>query len=105
MRNGDFSADAFGNPISGMAIINPNMIGTSTNPAVYPNIYFQCDPSGNPLPAAASGLQPKGTPCNKTPNNMFSSIGQAMINLYPAPNVTGNPSYNFADVPVRRLDE
>jgi hypothetical protein len=105
MRNGDFSADPFGNPISGMAIVNPNMVGASTNPAVYPNIYFQCDPAGNPLPAAANGLQPQGTPCNKIPASLMSPIGKAMINLYPAPNVTGNPSYNFADVPVRKLDE
>ncbi|MGB9433700.1 MAG: hypothetical protein WBQ89_15770, partial [Candidatus Acidiferrum sp.] len=105
MRNGDFSADALGNPISGIAIINPNMVGTSTNPAVYPNIYFQCDPGGNPLPANAAGLQPQGTPCNKIPASLFNSVGHAMINLYPAPNVTGNSSYNFADVPVRKLDE
>src|SRR5580698_6518701 len=32
MRTGDFSADAFGNPVSGLGIVNPNMIGTSTNP-------------------------------------------------------------------------
>src|SRR5467141_4599343 len=40
MRNGDYSA----NPASGLVIANPNMVGTSTNPSVYPNIYFQCDP-------------------------------------------------------------
>src|SRR6201993_2599773 len=37
MRSGDFSADPFGNPVSGLAIVNPNMIGASTNPATYPN--------------------------------------------------------------------
>jgi len=105
MRNGDFSADPFGNPVSGLVIMNPNMLGASTNPSVYPNIYFQCGPGGNPLPAAANGSQPQGTPCNKIPSNLFNPIGQAMINLYPQPNVSGNPSYNFADVPVRKLDE
>ncbi len=105
MRNGDFSADPFGNPVSGPVIANPNMIGASTNPSVYPNIYFQCDPSGNPLPAAANGLQPQGTPCNKIPTGLINPIGQAMMKLYPEPNVTGNTSYNFADVPVRKLDE
>src|SRR5467141_5236765 len=35
MRNGDYSA----NPASGLVIANPNMVGTSTNPSVYPNIY------------------------------------------------------------------
>ncbi len=65
MRAGDFSADPFGNPVSGIAIVNPNMVGASTNPAVFPNIYFHCDPTtGNPLPANPNGLQPNGTACN-----------------------------------------
>jgi hypothetical protein len=105
MRNGDFSADALGNSLSGIAIVNPNMVGASTNPGDYPNIYFQCDPAGNALPANAAGLQPQGTPCNKIPTNLFNSVGKAMIDLYPAQNVFGNSSYNFASVPVRKLDE
>src|SRR5215469_9548992 len=105
MRNGDFSADPFGNPVSGLVIINPNVVGTSTNPNVFPNMYFQCDASGNPLPAKADGSQPQGTACNKIPSNMFNSIGQAMMNLYPQPNASGNTSFNFPDTPVRRLDE
>jgi hypothetical protein len=116
MRNGDFTDDPFGNPTFGTAtvngaavqvpaIINPNMSGASANPNVFPNVYFQCDPSGNPLPVNANGSQGPGTPCAKVPAGLFNSIGQAMINLYPTPNVTGNSSYNFADVPVRKLDE
>jgi hypothetical protein len=46
MRSGDFSSDAFGNPVSGLAIVNPNMIGASTSPTLYPNVYFQCDNAG-----------------------------------------------------------
>src|SRR5713226_9607543 len=62
IRAGAFSADPFGNPVSGIAIVNPNMVGTSTNPAVFPNIYFPCAPTtGNPLPANPNGLQPNGT--------------------------------------------
>jgi hypothetical protein len=105
MRNGDFSADPFGKSVSGLVIINPNVIGTSTNPNMFPNMYFQCDASGNPLPAKPDGSQPQGTACNKIPSNMFNSIGQAMINLYPQPNASGNSSFNFADTPVRKLDE
>ena len=116
MRNGDFTDDAFGNPVFGTvkvnnapvqvpAIINPNMFGASTNPNVFPNVYFQCGPSGNPLPVNANGSQAQGTPCAKIPSGLFNSIGQAMMNLYPTPNVTGNSSFNFADAPVRRLDE
>jgi Carboxypeptidase regulatory-like domain len=106
MRAGDFSADPFGNPVSGTVIVNPNMVGASTNPAVFPNIYFHCDPAGDPLPASASGLQAPGTACNKIPSGLINNIGQAMENLYPIPNAN-NPSsgFNFLSEPVRKLDE
>ena len=106
MRSGDFSADPFGNPVSGFAIVNPNMIGASTNPSAYPSVYFQCDASGNPLPANAAGLQPQGTACNKIPSNLINSVGQAMIDIYPTPNAN-NPSsgYNYVNEPVRKLNE
>src|SRR5215470_1019121 len=116
MRSGDYSADPFGNPVSGIVIVNPNMVGASTNPNVYPNIYFQCAPNGSPMPVNANGSQPQGTPCNKIPgpnplnapsmpNGLIDPIGQAMMNLFPQPNVTGSTSINFADTPVRRLDQ
>jgi hypothetical protein len=106
MRTGDFSSDPFGNPVSGLVIVNPNMIGASTNPAVTPNIYFQCDPAGNPLPVAANGSQAAGTPCNKIPAGLINTVGQAMINLYPAPNASNAAAgYNFVNEPVRSLDE
>jgi hypothetical protein len=104
MHNGDFSADPFGNPVSGLAIANPNMIGTSTNPATYPNVYFQCNGSGNPIPANPDGSQAQGTPCNKIPSNLINSAGQGLINIYPAPNVSGG-SYNYVNEPVRILNE
>src|SRR5579859_1905086 len=106
MRNGDFSADPFGNPVSGLAIVNPNMIGASTNPAAFPNVYFQCDASGNPLPANANGSQAQGTACNKIPAGLINNVGRALINLYPTPNAN-NPGagFNFVSEPVRKLDE
>jgi hypothetical protein len=106
MRAGDFSADPFGKPVSGLVIVNPNMIGASTNPGVTPNVYFQCDGAGNPLPAAANGSQAAGTPCNKIPAGLFNPIGQALINLYPTPNANNPASgFNFVNEPVRKLDE
>jgi hypothetical protein len=126
MRKGDFSDDPFGNPVSGSAtiggqtytvpgIVNPNMvtpsnIALSANPNVFPNAYFQCDPvSGNPLPANADGSQAQGTNCAKIPtgtNGLANPIGQALINLYPAPNANNPASgYNFVSEPVRSLDE
>jgi hypothetical protein len=106
MRTGDFSADPFGNPVSGLVIVNPNMIGASSNPAVFPNVYFQCDAAGNPLPANPNGSQPAGTACNKIPANLINNIGQALINLYPTPNANNaTAGFNFVSEPVRKLDE
>jgi hypothetical protein len=96
MRAGNFTNDPFGAPIpSGRAIINPNT-GTA----------FECDGAGNPLPAGPGGVQGAGTPCDKIPTNLFNSIGQAMINLYPAPNASNSgANYNFVNSPVRSLNE
>ncbi len=118
MRNGDYSADPFGNalgaiktdssgnPTSGIAIINPNMLGASTSVNVFPNIYFQCDPSGAPLPANATEARRKGTPCNKIPAGLINPIGQAMMNFYPnRTQITPRPELHFVNSPVRTLDE
>src|SRR5258705_10736958 len=56
MRGGDYSANPFGTLESRLVIANPNMTGTSANPAVFPNIYFQCDGSGNPLLVNSIGI-------------------------------------------------
>ncbi len=106
MRSGDFSSDAFGNSVGGLAIVNPNMIGASTDPATYPNVYFQCDGGGNPLSVNPDGSQPQGTPCNKIPTGLINNIGQAMMNVYPAPNASNASSgFNYLNEPVRSLDE
>jgi hypothetical protein len=98
MRNGDFSADAFGNPRSGF-LNNPHVSGAT-------DTSFQCDGSGNPLPAAADGSQQAGADCNKIPQGVINPIAQKMINLYPLPNAN-NPSlgYNYVNQPVRKLNE
>ena len=119
MHAGDFSNDAYGNPVFGSygtgstalkvpAIINPNMVGASASPAAYPNIYYQCDPAGNPIPANADGSQAQGTPCAKIPAGGINNIGQAMINIYPAPNANAGNSgggYNYINEPTRSLYE
>ena len=106
MRNGDFSADPFGNPVTGLAIVNPNMIGASTDPNVFPNVYFQCSPLGTPLPANSDGSQPQGVACNKIPSGLFNNIGKAMIDLYPTPNASNaSAGYNYVNAPVRALND
>ncbi len=113
----DFTNDPFGNPVNGTAlqggtsvsvpaIVNPNMVGTSTDPSVFPNVYFQCDGGGNPLPAAANGSQAQGTPCAKIPASLVNNIGGALLNLYPVPNANNAAQgFNFVSEPVRKLDE
>ena len=108
MRNGDFSANPLGIPVPGMAIANPNMVGAA-------DPYFQCDASGNPLPANTStsttnpqyGLQPRGVDCNKIPKNLIDSAGQALLNIYPTNlvNQGTTASYNYVNEPVRVLNE
>lgn len=94
MRNGNYgvySASGSGN------ISNPNTGGTP----------FICDAGNNPVAANPDGSQTKPVgwqPCNKIPGNLIDPIGQALLKLYPEPNVTGQ-SYNFAAAPVRKLDE
>jgi Carboxypeptidase regulatory-like domain len=114
MRTGDFSNDAFGNPTAigaatateASGIINPNMVGASTDPAAYPNIYFHCNTAGDPLPALADGSQAPGVACNKFPTGLINPIGQAMINLYPAPNANNaSAGINYVNQPIRQLDE
>ncbi|MGC2639724.1 MAG: carboxypeptidase-like regulatory domain-containing protein [Acidobacteriaceae bacterium] len=100
MRSGDFSADPFGNPVSGLVIANPNMVSAA-------DPYFQCDASGNAIPANADGSQPKGaSDCNKIPSNLIDGVGQAMINIYPTPDASNAAlGYNYLNEPVRKLDE
>jgi Carboxypeptidase regulatory-like domain len=105
MRTGDFSRDPFGNPVSGLVIVNPNVAGAAT-PANPNAIYYQCDSAGNALPAKADGSQAPGTPCNKIPSSLINPIGQAMINLYPAPNANNaSAGINYVNQPTRQLDE
>jgi len=95
MRTGDFSHDAFGNATTPGFIVNPNVSSTQT---------FQCDASGNAIPANPNGSQTGGTPCNKIPSNLINPLATKLINLYPLPNTT-NGTFNFVDSPVRKLDE
>src|SRR5580693_1850607 len=103
MRNGDFSNDAFGNPVT-TQLLNPWATqGTNANPVSVP---FMCDPSGNPLPPGPDGSQSAGTPCNKIPQSLINPIGQKLINLYPLPNANNAAQgYNYVSEPVRTLNE
>ena len=99
MRTGDFSADPFGTPETGLVIANPNMVGAAGNA-----VYFQCNANGAPIAANPDGSQAAGTPCNKIPSNLINSVGQGFANIYPTPNAAGS-GYNYVNEPVRLLNE
>ncbi|MBV9761231.1 MAG: carboxypeptidase regulatory-like domain-containing protein [Acidobacteriaceae bacterium] len=102
-RTGDFTDNAFGQPNT-TQLVNPYATtGTAANPVSAP---FMCDSAGNALPAAPDGSQATGTPCNKIPQSLINPIGQALINLYPAPNANNAAlGYNYVSEPVRTLNE
>jgi hypothetical protein len=98
MRMGDFSKDAFGAPRVGF-LNNPNVGGAA-------DTAFQCDGSGNPLPASPDGSQQSGVDCNKIPAGLINPISQKLINLYPLPNADNAAlGYNYVNEPVRKLNE
>src|SRR6202047_3077898 len=115
MLTGDYTLDPLGK------LARPQKFDGTKNANGFPDINspytfgpFQCDGSGNPLPAGAGGVQPAGVPCNKIPANMFDPSvnpsvdpsGLAMMRFYPQPNVSNTQTVtNFSAVPVRRLNE
>jgi hypothetical protein len=60
---------------------------------------FRCDASGTPLPVDAQKRQNQatGTPCFKIPQALiFAPIQQLFLKYSAAPNLTGDPTNNFA---------
>jgi hypothetical protein len=102
MVSGDFTFDPYG--VDPRGPTNPNGFGDLVNP--YSGTAFQCDSSGNPIPADPTGHQTGGTACNKIPSNMFDPAGSGMMNLYPVSNASNAVlGFNYTNVPVRRLNE
>jgi hypothetical protein len=90
---------------------NDPFAGQLTNP--YSSVPFQCDGAGNPTAVNPDGSQVAGVAaCNKIPITggptgfgLADPIGLAMINLYPHGSDTYTNGVNYANVPVRRLNE
>ncbi|MGA7593274.1 MAG: hypothetical protein WBW02_22395, partial [Candidatus Sulfotelmatobacter sp.] len=107
-QTGDYTDDPYGVARPGFAAgapaTNADGYGNIANP--YTGTPLTCDGAGNPIPASPTGQQTVGTPCNKIPANMIDPIGQSMIDFFPLPNASDpGAGYNYADVPVRRLNE
>src|SRR5580704_14987696 len=84
-RLGNFSADSslIYNP-SNCLVMDPST-NTCSQRAQYVGDASNVDSSGNSL---------AGVP-NVVPKAQINPIGQSILNLYPLPNVSGNPNFNF----------
>src|SRR5437016_2612874 len=78
-----------------------------TNPYSSTGKAFQCQADKvTPLAVDATGNQVNGTDCSVIPDGLKDPVGSVMVStLYPATNVANNAGFNFASVPVRKLDE
>jgi len=68
---------------------------------------FVCNGSGSPV-TAVNNVQGAGTPCNKIPASMIDpNMLTYSKNIFPAPNLTGNPNFNGLDTSkvITRQDE
>jgi len=108
--NGNF--DETSNPF-GTQLINPytpkQILPGGTTPVSVP---FQCVIATGAPETPVNGSQPfvNGVTqnCNIIPggpNGVINSIGASVAQLYPAPNVSGNSSFNYANQPTRKLNE
>lgn len=91
---GDY--DLSSNPFGLTSLSNPYSPGNS----------FQCVPgTKTPEPVNANGIQPAGSPCDTIPAFLINPIGAKIVQLYPAPNANPSQGFNYANLPVRKLNE
>lgn len=88
--NGDFSAD-----YTKQVLFDPNTtVPDPANPGGFLRSPYVCDGGGNPVAQGTAGA----TPCNKL---LPSEINPATVGfikaLYSAPNLTGNPAFNYVN--------
>jgi hypothetical protein len=104
----DFTGDPFAT-----SLVNPY---APIDPTTTKNYAFQCDASGNPTTVNPDGSQVLGVNphvgCPKIPLTggptgfgLADPIGLAMVNLYPVGSSTYSSGNNYANVPVRSLNE
>ncbi|MGA2234537.1 MAG: carboxypeptidase-like regulatory domain-containing protein [Terriglobales bacterium] len=93
---------------------NLDPTGATRGSSSFPNLNnpfsgtgFQCMSDGvTPEPVNSSGGQTPGTPCNVIPKALINPQGAAVAALYaPYATITGNPGYNYATEPIRKLNE
>lgn len=107
-ENGNYNESS--NPF-GAQLINPytpeQIIPPNTTPTPVP---FQCNiANGLPETPAADGSQPYVSgvtqSCNIIPGSLVNGVAASVAALYPTPTNPGNPLFNYANEPVRKLNE
>ncbi len=87
----------------------PTALGATTLNNPYANQPFQCQGVGSviPEPVLPDGSQSPGTACAVIPAALIAQQGASVAALYPAPTpgLPNNVGYNYANQPVRRLNE
>jgi len=108
ITKGDFSKDAFGNPVDPKAnpLINPYDPWSASNPATP----FQCFVSNGlpvtPNPDGSQTVGPGTTPCRLIPSGLINTVAQNVLKLYPVSNASNaTVGYNYTNVPTRKLNE
>jgi hypothetical protein len=88
--NGDFSAD-----YSMQVLYDPNTTAPDpANPGAFIRSPYICDGGGNPVAQGTAGA----SPCNKLLPSEINPATQGFIKaLYSAPNLTGNPAFNYVN--------
>jgi len=101
--NGDynFNVDPVGNVRGSLQSTYSDLV----NP--YSGAPFQCMSDGvTPEPVNSSGGQASGQTCNVIPKALINPAGAAVAALYyPYATITGNSGFNYANQPVRKLNE
>ena len=101
MKTGDFRGDPFVTLLS-----NPYAVsGDSPNFMCVPGTETAAVPTPEPINAHGGQADGVGTPCNYIFPAYIDPTGQALINLYPDANSTFTNGLNYANVPVRKLNE
>jgi len=101
--NYNFNNDPTGVPRGSAGSSFPNLV----NP--FSGASFQCMSDGvtpEPLNPSTPGVQTLGTNCNVIPAALINPQGAAVAALYaPYGTIAGNPLFNYASEPIRKLNE
>jgi Carboxypeptidase regulatory-like domain len=101
MKTGDFRGDPFV-----MLLSNPYAkTGDAPNFMCVPGTENATVPTAEPINAHGGQAANVGTACNYLPPGLIDPVGKALMALYPAASSTFANGINYANVPVRKLNE